>query len=191
MPNPPPKHGNPAKANQSRSLVVSSPTDTSSKQTEPETPPFSQRLKQWWRRFRPIGKYIALFSSFISGVILIIPKFSISPSVNVDPSDALATFFFVKNEGHVPAFDVNVYCFINHPLLQGARIVAHAPNWVVWPGQTMTRGCGVKAGKIDASMNVAVEYKWPLPWVGWTSTQTVHFTGRHGAAGYFLVPDLD
>jgi hypothetical protein len=193
MANPPPKHGNPAKASQPRPIAAPEPPRTSPQPTAPETPRPFQKLGPSWRRLRAAGKYIALFSSFISGVILAIPKFSIDASVNTDPQDALATQFSVKNEGHVPAFNVAFVCTPHTNFMKDIGIVGHSPTWVMWPGQTMTRSCSIGAHEVstDALVNVAVEYKWPTPWLGWTSTQSAHFSGRHGPAGYFLVPDLD
>ena len=63
----------------------------------------------------------------------------------------------------------------------------------VWLGQTITRSCSIAAPGlvVDATVDISVIYKWLTPWLGWRSTQSAHFSGRHGEAGYFLVPDLD
>jgi hypothetical protein len=137
----------------------------------------------------------------VSVVLLATPKFSIEAGANLNPQDEFSTLFAVKNEGNFPAFKVDFACIPHlefaeeHPV-RGVGATRLLPTATVGPGQTFTRGCSltishdqrdVREVKVDA----IVTYKWPTPWVGWTSTQSAHFSSKHGAAGYFLVPDLD
>ena len=185
------RHGNLARAHQRQSSEPQKPPSPAPAIVQ-ENHVRSRRVRELWRRVRLVGKYVAVFFSFLSGVILAIPKMSINPSVNLNQNDAFGTQFSVKNEGHVPAFDVQFICGPTAPFIQGVALTGPKTP-AVWPGQTITRSCLIAAPGmfVDATVDISVNYKWPPPWLGWRSTQSAHFSGRHGDAGYFLVPDLN
>ncbi len=154
-----------------------------------------------WRLFLRAVKLIGVASSIGTAVLLVVPKVSIEAGPNLNPQDEFSTLFAVKNEGHVPIFNVQFECaphleFSENDEVRGVGMARGLPTDSVWPGQTITREClttishdqlGVRNVKLDAT----VTYKWPTSLVGRTFTQSTRFHGKHGAAGYFLVPDLD
>jgi hypothetical protein len=142
---------------------------------------------------------IGIVSAVGSFVLLLKPVSVISPSVNLNPRDAFATQFAIKNEGRVPVFDVNFGCKIlkiTGPIqvtdMESGSNSSQPPVSILWPGRTATRNCATSwrgFPMTSLSLDVTAAYRWPIYF--FSSTATGHFEGRQGAAGYFLVPDVE
>jgi hypothetical protein len=158
----------------------------------PSSPSFRAWLIFIYARVKRVARWIALASSF-APLLLIIPKVKIEASVNLNPKDLLATQFAVTNEGFLPVFDVVFNCIPKTDgMMKMINVGANHPSIsILWPSRTATRNCriGVELEPANAAVEIAVNYRWPVYVI--SSTARAHFTSRKGAAGYFLVPDVD
>src|SRR6516165_9025864 len=53
-----------------------------------------------------VAKIIAVIASVVSAFLLITPKISITSSINIDPMETFGSNFAIKNEGHVPVYNI-------------------------------------------------------------------------------------
>jgi hypothetical protein len=143
------------------------------------------------RYFYRTGKIVAIVASMISALLLITPKISVTPGINIDPMDTFPTNFAIKNEGHVPIYNLEFSCNINAAYTFSNVRVTNSPVSELWPGSTATRNCAVMASGVptpNVKIDAFARYWWPF--FIWSSMEKIHFEGKHGKAGYFLVPDV-
>ncbi|VTZ50324.1 hypothetical protein MPC4_220054 [Methylocella tundrae] len=160
--------------------------------TRSEKPRAGFPIMWFWKEFWAFaGPILTLTSAWF----LLSPQISIEPSVNLDPSQPVATQFLITNRGHVPVYDVHFGCgfggggaiHIGHLKLSMATML---PVRVLPPGVQVTRNCAVESDNIQVpDISITATYTWPV--IRWQGTQTAHFSLRHGTPGFFLVPDLN
>jgi len=84
----------------------------------------------------------------ISAALLLRPVVAISTSTTIDQIDAFGMQFLIKNEGHVPVFDLSFGCKVSGGPLHDVTTqngAGQGPIRVLWPGKTATRGCSIAA----------------------------------------------
>jgi hypothetical protein len=155
------------------------------------TPRHGSTIIWFWKEFWAIaGPILTLAGAWF----LFSPQISIEPSVNTEPSQPLATQFLITNRGHVTVYDVHFRCglggspaaHIGDLLLSSLTIT---PVSALPPGASVTRSCALESEDIRVpDINITATYRWPI--IGWQSSQTAHFSLRHGTPGFFLVPDF-
>jgi hypothetical protein len=144
----------------------------------------------WWKEvWAFVGPLITLttFSAFA------VPQVSIEPSINLDPAQPLATQFRITNKGHFTVYSVRFSCALGGgPVYIGNMVTAPiAPVASLPPGASVTRGCVLESQNIEApDVRISATYNWPWPIPFIPKTETAHFAIKHGATGFFLVPDL-
>jgi hypothetical protein len=153
--------------------------------------------RRWWRYLGLAWKSVSTFSAVAATALLSNPKLSVSVGANLDPTTAYGSIFTVKNEGFWPVFSATFNCLFDdkqpfsNVRMAGFSGIAQA----LWPGQSMTRGCGTAGSglRANARVSVSVLYDWPLPfaWLRFQrQTQPALFTGRESKSGFLLVPDI-
>jgi len=150
----------------------------------------------WYQRkcSRQVGritKAASAISSVVAAVLLLIPKLSITSGVNLEPRNAFGTQFLIKNEGHVPVFHVLFSCKVvkSENFSDVSFIDPNNDVKILWPGETITGDCLVSASQSGETLvDTITSYNWPI-WII-PSKQINHFSGRHGSAGFALVPGV-
>jgi hypothetical protein len=174
--------------------AIANPKDSPAK-AEPTKEPAPQRPQQsraqgvglWWKEaWAYVGPVFALASAWF----LLTPQVSIEAGVNFDPAQPLSTQFLITNRGHVPVYNLSFSCkfggssvHIGHLELRSDTI---APARSLAAGHAITRNCGSSSEDIQAQVEFAVTYHWPI--IRTASTELAHFAIRRGAPGFFLVP---
>lgn len=158
--------------------------------------PRSERLRSlgsgtWgtWKAFWAFAGPLMASTTFYS---FLAPNIMIEPSVNLNPSQPLATQFVISNRGHLSVLDVRFSCeFRGHNVHGGSLTLdpssSLAPVPELKPNASVTRNCAVESSDVHIpDIIVTVDYKWPL--IGLPSSQSSHFSIRKGTPGFFLVP---
>jgi hypothetical protein len=182
----------------SLSLTLASPTP---KQIEPTQQNQTRSVKSRFgfpiiiRFGKKFWACVGLILALTSAWFLLSPKISIGPSVNLDPSQPLATQFLISNNGNVPVYNVYFGCGLGgggaHSHIGTFQLSASAiaPVPKLPAGASVTRSCALESEDIQVpDITITATYTWPV--IEWQSSQTAHFSLRHGTSGFFLVPDF-
>jgi hypothetical protein len=162
--------------------------------TQPQTPK-PRRLRSlgggaWgtWKAFWAFAGPLMASTTFYS---FLAPNISIESSVNLDPSQPLATQFLISNRGHLSVFDVRFSCAFNGRSVYIGHFVAGnstlKPVHQLEPKASVTRGCAIESSDVSIP-DVVVTAFYKLPLLGLETSQSAHFSVRKGAPGFFLVP---
>jgi hypothetical protein len=170
-------------------------TDTA--QAKPTDSPRIIKQRRWrsstWMGWKNFWAVCGPVLSVIGTLFLLMPQISIDASVNLDPSQPLATQFIVANRGRVPIHDLSFACGIGRgPVYIGQLTVSSStllPVEVLPAGASVTRGCAVSSANIEGNLIVTVtaSFRWPI--IGLKDSQTAQFSIRRGAPGFFMVPE--
>jgi hypothetical protein len=124
--------------------------------------------------------------------VLLNPNIEITPSVNLNPAEPLATQFLECNRGRVPVNHVSFDCGIGiggghiGQLVMNSKLIE--PIVTMHAGLCVTRACAAESADIQTSrISITVHYDWPL--IGKRHSETFYFSVRKGVSSYFLVPD--
>jgi hypothetical protein len=185
----------PAKSTtQSPSSPLALPTPTQIQPTQPEPArsgkprrelPIAWIWKEFWAYAGPILTMIGVW-------FILSPQISVEPSVNLDPSQPLATQFLVCNRGHVPVNHVSFDCAIGvggghiGELDMNSKFIQ--PIATMHAGLCVPRACAERSADIQTPrISIAIHYEWPI--IGKRQSETFYFSIRKGVSSYFLVPD--
>jgi hypothetical protein len=144
-----------------------------------------------WRYWQLVWAVLGPILAVTSFVYAMWPQVTITTFPTLDPNDPLGTQFLISNNGRLPVRDLQFGCQVAAAQMWLQRITTADLQAVAElnPGQQVTRRCSVQAtftGNVE--VNVVVGYRWPV--IDRQEILPVHFSGRKGAQGYVLVPDI-
>lgn len=144
-----------------------------------------------WGAWKAFWAFVGPLMASTTFYSFVTPNITIEPSINLDPSQPLATQFLISNRGHFSVFNVRFSCQFNGRSIYIGHLVGGAstlqPVYQLMPSTSVTRSCAIESSDvIIPDIVVVVFYRWPL--IGLESSKTAHFSVRKGAPGFFLVP---
>src|SRR5271168_1422646 len=142
-------------------------------EADPAQPGPGRRTNKWLRIWQITSGILGAVVT-VTGLFWLKPQVQIEPSVNLDPSQPLATQFQITNRGNVPVYNVNFSCDIRGATYIGnltGNMSTLAPVAVLPPGRSVTRACALESAKIDGNtfIEISATYAWPI--IGRRSTE--------------------
>jgi hypothetical protein len=122
------------------------------------------------------------------------PEVTIEPGVNPDPAKPFATQFTITNRSRMPIYNVTFRCYIDGPVVIGPRGITIDSGPIAEriasmpPHKAVTRACDIEGTDFTGEPNTGIEVTYNLPLLGTEHTKG-NFSLKHGAPGYFLVPN--
>lgn len=138
----------------------------------------------WFRGFQRFCRVAALVfsvpSSIISAYILILPNISINSNDALTPKKNISYVFEIKNEGHVPVYNLFFAC---RELLEGNKpgyeFADSEYTLKLRPGESTSAKCLIATSSKFYSIRFAtiVSYSWIFPLINSSSTAEFYAEG--------------